>query len=170
MVSLVRITFRIVFISERLHCPRSVSAADTLTATALLPSRGLAKCTNDVPVNNVSRSTCDVTIESGYGDSDTSFNSVSSSCGISCHPCDFLDRTLLNGHSCKRPRCEAPGLTTNVISNSSAVHSATVTSGRVQPIATASPSRISPNKNVSGDDGEIDRRPFKSKASPTKLE
>ncbi|KAA0200178.1 G2/mitotic-specific cyclin-B3 [Fasciolopsis buskii] len=163
MVSLVRITFRIVFISERLHCPRSVSAADTLTATALLPSRGLAKCTNDVPVNNVSRSTCDVTIESGYGDSDTSFNSVSSSCGISCHPCDFLDRTLLNGHSCKRPRCEAPGLTTNVISNSSAVHSATVTSGRVQPIATASPSRISPNKNVSGDDGEIDRRPFKSK-------
>ncbi|THD20107.1 hypothetical protein D915_009235 [Fasciola hepatica] len=107
-------------ISERCLWPASRSKAttkpaDTLTATALSPPRGFTKCLNGVqaPVPSREQSGCDVTIESGYGGSDTSFSSVSSySCGILSRPCDFPDHALPNGPNCKRPRGEAQELTT----------------------------------------------------------
>ncbi|TPP62432.1 G2/mitotic-specific cyclin-B3, partial [Fasciola gigantica] len=136
-------------------------AADTLTATALLPPCGFTKCLNGVqaPVPSRERSGCDVTIESGYGGSDTSFSSVSSySCGILSRPCDFPDHALPNGPNCKRPRCEAQELTTGITSTVKAAQSTTTLTTERAP-----QSSTGQNKNVSEDDGELDRRPFKSK-------
>ncbi|VDP95258.1 unnamed protein product [Echinostoma caproni] len=129
-----------------------------MTASALLPPRGRDPCVGGVTssLSLHDHPSCDVTLESGYGGSDTSFSSVTS-CGISSRPCDLLDRTLPSEPDCKRPRCEVQEQTTNTIT--------TTSTGITTQLAVALPqSKTGHSKEVSPeDDGEIDRRPFKSK-------